>query len=363
MNGDNARDLTRSLEDSLILVIDDEELSALVVARVLNKNGFTHVRTSSDPRDAIGLYMESAPDLVIVDLHMPGFNGAEVIRAIRELDPDGEYVPVVMMTGDLGPSAKRLAFEAGCNDFIDKCAEEFELLLRVKNCLRTRCLHLGMRSQNAALEQQVYERTRDLAAAQEEVVQKLAAAAEYRDDVTGRHVERVGNLAGEIAVAIGLSRPEADLIQRAAKLHDIGKIGIPDHILHKPGPLTPSERRIMQTHTRIGDIILSNGGAEIIRTAQVIARSHHERWDGKGYPDELAGAAIPLPGRIVALADVFDALITKRPYKEAIPIAMAREIILDERGRHFDPEMVDAFRRIPKRRLSQLAQMDDKQTA
>jgi putative two-component system response regulator len=335
------------MEQCHILIIDDEVDSALYVARILKKNGFVTVSTSNEPHDAITRYMESGPDLVIVDLHIPVFSGIEIMRAIRGLDPEGEYVPVIMMTGDLGPSAKRLALEAGCNDFVDKFSEEFEFLLRVKNCLRTRLLHLGMKSQNAVLEQQVYNRTRDLMAAQEEVVQRLAAASEYRDDVTGQHVERVGTLAADLAGAIGLSRKEIELIRRGAKLHDIGKIGIPDTILYKEGPLTVEERRVMERHTIIGDQILANGSADLIRTAQTIARSHHERWDGSGYPDKLAAENIPLPGRIVAIADVYDALITKRPYKEAFPLELAREIILTESGRHFDPHLVEAFQALP----------------
>jgi putative two-component system response regulator len=197
------------------------------------------------------------------------------------------------------------------------------------------------------LEQQVYNRTRDLMAAQEEVVQRLAAAAEYRDDVTGQHVERVGALAAELAALIGLSRRDIELIRRGAKLHDIGKIGIPDTILYKEGPLTPDERLVMERHTIIGDQILANGTAELIRTAQTIARSHHERWDGTGYPDRLKGSDIPLVGRIVAIADVYDALITKRPYKEAFSYELAREIILTESGRHFDPHIVEAFQSLP----------------
>ncbi|HWA84192.1 MAG TPA: HD domain-containing phosphohydrolase [Fimbriimonadaceae bacterium] len=357
------RDFAPLLEENRIFVIDDDEESAFFTSRVLQVNGFSNITTCTDPREAIALYMEGAPDLVIVDLHMPGFNGVELVRTIRDLDPDGEYVPVIVMTGDQGPEAKRAAFAAGCNDFVDKFAEEFEVLLRVRNCLRTRALHLGMKSQNVTLEQCVYDRTQELVAAQEEIVQRLAAAAEYRDDMTGRHVERVGDLAFEIAGAIGLSGEEAAMIQRAAKLHDVGKIGISDTILHKRGALTPDERLVIQTHTTIGDQILANGSTELIRMAQTIARSHHERWDGNGYPDRLAGGAIPLPGRIVAIADVFDALITERPYKEAIPLAVAREIILDERGRHFDPELVDAFRRISKKRLLELIKMDDVATA
>src|ERR1044072_3786440 len=172
-----------ALERSSILIVDDEEDSALLLERLLRRNGFERITISSDPKEAIATYMESAPDLLIADLHMPTMSGVDIMRAIRSLDPDGDYVPIIMMTGDIGSSAKRLALEAGANDFIDKFAEDFEVMLRIKNCLRTRMLHLGMKAQNAELEQQVYIRTREVFAAQEEVVQRLAAAAEYRDDV------------------------------------------------------------------------------------------------------------------------------------------------------------------------------------
>jgi putative two-component system response regulator len=327
---------------------------------MLERNGFTDVTLICNPKEAIGHYMESAPDLLITDLHIPDLGGVEIMRTIRNLDPEGEFVPVIVMTYDLGPAAKRLALEAGCNDFIDKFAEEFEVMLRVKNCLRIRMLHLSMRAQNAQLEQQVYERTRELIASQEEVVQRLAAAAEYRDDITGKHVERVGNLAAELAALLGLSRRDIEMIRRGAKLHDIGKIGIPDTILYKSGPLTIQERSVMQTHTTIGDRILADGTTELIRTAQTIAFSHHEKWDGSGYPQGLAGTEIPLVGRIVALADVFDALITKRPYKEAFPYDDARQIIITESGRHFDPAVVNAFHNIPLSRLMELAGIQER---
>lgn len=363
MNSQNAAGTVRPPEHSSVLIIDDEIDSALVIARMLAKEGFTNVTTIADPQEAIARYMESAPDLVIVDLHIPQFGGVEIMRAIRGLDPEGEYVPVIVMTYDMGPSAKRLALEAGCNDFIDKFAEEFEVMLRVKNCLRTRMLHLAMRDQNAQLEQQVYERTRDLIASQEEVVQRLAAAAEYRDDITGKHVERVGRLAAELAALLGLNKREIEMIRRAAKLHDIGKIGIPDEILYKQGPLTLAEREVMQTHALIGDRILADGSAELIRTAQEIARTHHERWDGNGYPEGLAGTHIPLSGRIVAIADVFDALITKRPYKDAFSYKSARDIIIEESGRHFDPTIVNAFRTLSIQRLKEIGMQDKEEVA
>ncbi len=363
MVGERANCSTPTMEDSAILIIDDDIDSAMLVARLLRKSGFDNVAYCTDPKEGIARYIQAPPDLVIVDLHIPAFSGIDVMRAIRRLDPEGDYVPVVMMTGDMGPTAKRQALEAGCNDFVDKFAEDFEVMLRLKNCLRTRQLHLALKQQNRELEAQVYARTREAVAAQEEVVQRLAAAAEYRDDTSGQHVERVGNLAADLAMALGLDRKETELIRRGAKLHDIGKIGIPDTILYKPGALTVEERQVMQKHTIIGDQILSNGSAELIRTAQVIARSHHERWDGSGYPDGLAGAGIPLEGRIVAVADVYDALITKRPYKEAMPQDLAREVILSESGRHFDPTLVEAFRRLPKKKLRDRAVVSEKRSA
>jgi putative two-component system response regulator len=328
---------------STILVVDDDMDGLVLLERLLRKNGCTRILTSPDPAKAISLYMDSTPDLVLLDFHMPGMNGVQFMRSCRKLDPDGDFVPFIVMTGDMSLQSKGEALEAGANDFLDKYAQDLEITLRIKNFLRTRHLHLSVQRHNLTLEQEVKARTKSLEESQDEIVQRLALAAEHRDDATSKHVDRVGNYAAELTLALGIEGEAVDLVRRSAKLHDVGKLGIPDSILHKPGALTPEERATMQTHTVIGDRILANGTSPIVRAAQVIARSHHEKWDGSGYPDRLAGEAIPRLGRIVAVADVFDALVTERPYKEAFHPSVALEIIKEESGKHFEPQLVEAF--------------------
>ncbi len=338
---------------STILVIDDDTDSLFLLRRLLVNSGCEHVLTSSRPEEALELYMQNAPDLVLLDLHMPGMSGIELMEKFLRFDPPGAYVPVIVITADLDVEAKREALLAGANDFIDKFSRDFEILLRVKNFLKTRHLHVGLAKQNLSLERLVYDRTKELDASQREVVQRLATAAEYRDDNTGKHVERVGNMAAELALAVGLDCDTVELVRLSAKLHDIGKIAIPDSILYKPGPLSADEREVMETHTTIGFNILSQGSSELTRTAQVIARSHHEKWNGKGYPDALVGEEIPMLGRLVAVADVYDALVSKRPYKRALSSEQARGIILRESGQHFDPTVVAAFADMPVSMLNE----------
>lgn len=297
--------------------------------------------------------MQQQPDLVLLDLHMPGVSGIELMERFRKFDRTDTFVPVIVISSDLDHHAKQEALLAGANDFIDKFSHDFEILLRVNNFLKTRHLHVGLEKQKSSLERLVYERTRELDASQREVVQRLAAAAEYRDDNTGKHVERVGNMAAELALAVGIEPEAVELLRLSAKLHDIGKIAIPDSILYKPGPLTTEEREVMETHTTVGFNILSQGSSDLTRTAQLIARSHHEKWNGKGYPDGLAGSDIPIYGRLVAVADVYDALVSKRPYKRPFLPEKARAIILDESGRHFDPLIVEAFSNMPLSMLTE----------
>ncbi|TMI72413.1 MAG: HD domain-containing protein [Bacillati bacterium ANGP1] len=208
---------------------------------------------------------------------------------------------------------------------------------------KTTDLHLQLRGQNALLELRVRERTQELEDAYFEMVERLAAAAEFRDDDTGEHARRVGELSAVLARNLGLAADEIELIRRAAPLHDVGKIGIPDHILLKPGALIPEEFELMKTHVKVGAGILSEGKSDLLRLAEEIALTHHERWDGTGYPVGLKGEAIPLSGRIVAVADVFDAIISTRPYRKARSIAEAIKVIKNGGGTQFDPKVVDAL--------------------
>jgi putative two-component system response regulator len=259
-----------------------------------------------------------------------------------DLSPSA-YLPILVLTADITQSARERAFRLGACDFVSKPFEQTEVLLRIRNLLRVRFLHLQAEQQNQLLEDRVRQRTQALEEAKLEMVERLARAAEFRDDDTGQHTRRVGDLSARIARALGRPEPEVELIRRAAPLHDVGKIGIPDSILLKPGRLTPEEFAVMQQHTTIGATVLSGGDSQLIGLAEQIARCHHERWDGAGYPARLRGEEIPLAARIVAVADFFDALSHDRPYRNAWP----RERVLAEMaasvGSHFDPEVVEAF--------------------
>jgi len=279
---------------------------------------------------------------------MPHVDGLGVIDQLAGVISGDDYVPILVLTGDNTSEAKQKALSHGAKDFLSKPLNKTEVQLRVKNLLQTRSLHVQLKSQNVSLEQQVDERTQQFADAQVEMLQRLAVAAEYRDDETGQHTQRVGMLCAMIATQLGLPEKETELLRLAAPLHDVGKIGIPDRIFLKPGQLTPAEFEIMKSHTTIGGEILGRSRFPILQLARQIALSHHERWDGLGYPQGHSGEMIPLPGRIVAVADVFDALTHARPYKEAWPVEKAVTTIRQEAARHFDPKLVEVFLTILK---------------
>lgn len=329
--------------DARILIIDDHDANIEALKRILRRAGFTSVNSTIDPRVGVTLAQTWTPDLILLDLHMPGLDGFGVLEAIRPQLTDGSYLPVLMLTADSSDETKQRALAGGAKDFLTKPFDSIEVLLRIENLLETRSLYVAIRDQNQLLEQRVAERTRELEGAQVEILQRLAAAAEFRDDDTGRHTQRVGEQAALLAIEIGLSSELVELIRRAAPLHDVGKIGIPDSILLKAGRLTTDERRIMQTHVTIGAAMLAGGRSPLVQTAERIARSHHERWDGTGYPDNRAGEQIPIEARVVAVADFLDALTHDRPYRAAWPIAKTIAAIVAERGRHFDPLVVDAL--------------------
>jgi putative two-component system response regulator len=326
-----------------ILVVDDQEVNVSYLERLLMRAGATQVLGETDPRRVLPIYLEQAPDLLVLDLMMPYLDGFAVMAQLRSVVPPEEYRPILVLTADASEGTKRRALAAGAHDFLTKPFDPVEGVLRIGNLLETRFLHQQIQRQNQVLEERVRERTRDLEAAQNEVLERLARAAEYRDDATGEHIHRVGETCGLMAAALGLPGERVDLLRRAAPLHDVGKIGIPDAILLKPGKLTPDEFAVMQTHTTIGAEILSGGRSPLVRLAQEIALTHQERWDGSGYPQGLAGEAIPLESRIVALVDVLDALTHERPYKAAWPLADAIIEIQRQSGRQFDPRLVEIF--------------------
>jgi putative two-component system response regulator len=329
-----------------ILAVDDEESDLLLLRGSLERDGYTHVDITTDASRVPALFLELRPDLVLLDLHMPEMDGFELMDRLAPLTGRGNDVPFLVLTADTTDETKRRALSVGARDFLTKPLDQLELLLRVRNLLQVQQLQDRLSNQNLRLEHEVAERTRDLDGAREEMLERLALAAEYRDDETQEHAWRIGRTCGLLARELGLPEEEVDLLRRAAPLHDIGKIGIPDSILLKPGRLDDQEFEVIKSHTTIGDGILSGSQSPLLRLAQLIARTHHERWEGGGYPRGLTGETIPIAGRIVAVADVFDALTHARPYKEAWPVEEAVDEILSQAGRQFSPDVVAAFSRL-----------------
>jgi putative two-component system response regulator len=327
-----------------ILIVDDEDGNIDLLRRVLAREGFSHVESTTDAREAASLYVQQRPDLILLDLHMPHLNGLEVMAQLNGI-AESTYLPIIILSGDLTREARRECLSRGAKDFVNKPFQPDEILLRMKTLLETRFLYLQIQSQNQLLEAKVRERTLALEEAQIEIVARLAIAAEFRDDNTGQHTQRVGQMSALLARQLGRPESEVSLFRRAAPLHDVGKIGVPDVILLKLGKLTAEEFAIVKTHTVIGARILSGGKFPLLRLAEEIALTHHERWNGEGYAG-LRGSDIPLAGRIVAVADVFDALTQQRPYKPAWTVSDAVAEIDRQRGHQFDPGVVDAFLRV-----------------
>ena len=336
--------MSRAFRNARLLVVDDEAANVEVLIRTLTRAGFTRVESTTDSREVASLYIQHRPDLILLDLHMPHLDGLDVMDQLNEI-AEASYLPILILSGDLTPEARREALSRGAKDFVNKPFQADELLLRIKTLLETRILYIQIQSQNQLLEAKVRERTRELVEAQIEIIERLAIAAEFRDDNTGQHTQRVGQMSALLARQLGLPDSQVSLIARGAPLHDVGKIGVPDTILLKMGKLTAEEFEIVKTHTAIGARILSGGKFPLLRLAEEIAFTHHERWDGNGYAG-IRGADIALAGRIVAVADVFDALTQQRPYKPAWPVGDAIAEIDRQRGKQFDPEVVDAFLRV-----------------
>lgn len=335
------------MEDSLlttsrILIVDDQPSNVMLLEGILQEEDFTSYRSITDSREVLSTFIDYLPDLILLDLQMPYLDGFAVMKQLQACIAPGDFLPILVLTADITPEAKRRALSEGALDFLTKPFDATEVVLRIKNLLQTRSLHLQLQKQNEVLDEKVRQRTADLEATQVEILERLALAAEYRDDDTGEHTKRVGEMTARIAEALGWPQEQVELIRRAAPLHDVGKIAIPDSILLKPGKLTPEEFERMKTHNVLGAKMLSGGRFPLLQLAEQIALTHHERWDGRGYIG-LCEEAIPMAGRIVTVADVFDALTSKRPYKEAWTAADAIEEIQRQRGHQFDPGVVDAF--------------------
>ncbi len=326
-----------------ILVVDDEPANVRFLERLLEYDGYSDLIVATSGSAALGLALGNQPDLILLDLHMPEVDGYEVLDILRSSAGSNVYLPILVFTADVTVQARKRALQLGASDFLTKPGDAQEILLRVRNFLMIRDLHQQLSDRNSNLEQLVSLRTRELEDSQIEIVERLAQAGERRDDMTGEHTFRVSRLSAQIGAAIGMSDRDVKLLKLSSRLHDIGKIGLPDSILLKPGKLTRSEFLEMQLHCLIGAQILAEGRTPLLKMAERIARSHHEKFDGTGYPDGLAGEQIPVEARVVAIADVYDALTNTRPYKPAWTHDDAMAEISNQRGLHFDPLMVDAF--------------------
>lgn len=344
-------------ENAKVLLVDDEQYNLLLLEEILKNAGYRHLLSTTDPRQALPLFIEKQPDILLLDLHMPHLDGFAVMRQLASRIPEGFYFPVLVITGETTPEVKHHALGEGAKDFLTKPFDATEVLLRVRNLLTTRFLTQQLADQNLQLEEKVRERTHELDLAQEEILHRLGQAAEYRDDDTKEHTRRIGRLAAMLTEIMGWTPGQVELMRRAAPLHDLGKIGVPDNILLKPDKLTEDEFEMVKIHVTIGAKTLSGSRSPLLQLAEIIALTHHEHWDGTGYL-KLKKDEIPLPGRIVTVADVFDALTHKRPYKEAWPIERARAEIQAQAGRRFDPQVVEAFLQVVDREGIRLLYFD-----
>lgn len=337
-----------------VLVVDDEPASREVMRDMLESLGYLVV-AAQDGLEALAK-LAAGVDLVLLDVNMPRMDGFEVVKHIRKKYSAAE-LPVIMVTGVSGRDERLRAVQTGANDFIEKPVDMTELRVRVSAQLRLKEAQDALRRYQTELENLVEERTAALRLALDELAEanrsthrayldtifRLALAAEYKDRETAGHIRRVGRYCGLIGRALGLPLREAEVLEVAGPMHDVGKLGVPDHILLKPGKLDAGEWEAMKQHTLIGARLLEGSPSEYLQAGAIIALSHHERWDGSGYPRGLVGEEIPLPGRICAVADVFDALTTDRPYRKAMSNEEALEVMRSGRGGHFDPEILDLF--------------------
>lgn len=335
--------LPRSLQQARILIVDDQAANVRLLERLLASSGYTHVVGTTDPRSVPALFAELRPDLLLLDLHMPHVDGFGVMEALAPGLAAERYVPILVLTADALAHSRQRALAMGARDFLAKPFDPVEAMLRVRNLLEMRFRYLQLDRHQRDLEGRVAERTRELEEARHEILDRLALAAEYRDDSTGEHTRRVGRVARLIAHTLGLGVQHVETVARASALHDVGKVGIPDAILLQPRRLAPHEFDTIKAHTTIGARILSGSDVTLLKVAEEVALYHHERWDGSGYPSGLGKDEIPLAARITAVADTFDAMTHPRRYAPACSADSAAAHVASEKGRHFDPVLVEAF--------------------
>ena len=335
--------LQKDILKAKILIVDDQPPNVLLLRSMLRIAGYKAVQSTTDPREVAQLYQQFHPDLILLDLRMPHLDGFAVMDQLKELN-HGSYLPILVLTADDARTTRQRALESGAKDFLPKPLDQSEVTARIHNMLEVRLLYSEVRDHNRIWEAKVRERTKKLRETQLEIVRRLGLAAEYRDNETGMHITRMSLYSSLLGIAAGMSEPEAELLLNASAMHDIGKIGIPDQVLLKPGQLTGEEWATMQTHSTLGAELLAGHDSALMQLAHRIALSHHERWDGTGYPQGLKGDASPLEARICAVCDVFDALTSARPYKKAWSVDEAMREIERGRGSQFEPRLVELFK-------------------
>jgi putative two-component system response regulator len=353
------------MKDKPAILIVDDEIKNIELQKAYLEPYSYKILTASNGMEALKIVSKNNIDLILLDVMMPGENGFTVTEHLKSQDKTRD-IPVILVTALSDKKDRVKGIEAGCDDFISKPVDSSELLARVRSLLKVKAYNDHMRDYERELETEVAKRTKEVYAAMAmveetalETIQRLASAAECRDQYTGSHILRVSRYAEAVARKMELDGGFVKSLLYAASMHDIGKIGIPDKILMKPGKLKDKEWEIMQQHTVIGAKILHGSKQDYMKLAEEIALTHHEKWNGTGYPQGLQGKRIPISGRIVAVADVFDALISERPYKPSLSLRESFTIIKNERGTHFDPAVIDAFTGIKQEILSIVEQYKD----
>lgn len=326
----------------IVLTVDDSDVNLAVYRGVLGRIPDVEVVARTSPFAALDWAQNNAPDVVVVDYHMPELDGLAFVERFRGLSESAQAL-VVMVTGDLEIDIRHRALEMGANDFLTKPIDRIEFTARIRNLLEIAKSRRQLADRAEWLREEVRRATATLAAREIETIVRLTRAAESRDDVTGMHVIRVGHICAALARTIGLPEEQCQMLLLAAPMHDIGKVATPDSVLFKPGPLTHEELATMKNHTIAGYEILKDSESAMLQCAAEIALTHHEAFDGSGYPRGLTGTDIPLSGRLCSVADVFDALTSIRPYKLAWSVEKAVNVLDDGSGSHFDPDVIAAF--------------------
>lgn len=325
---------------SKVLIVDDQEANVMLLEQILLREGYEAVSSTLKSTDVCDLHRQHAYDLILLDLQMPDMDGFAVMEELKQIEKDS-YLPVLVITAQ--PDQKLRALKAGAEDFITKPFEIAEVLMRVHNMLKVRLLNKELHSYNEILEQRVHERTADLKEGYQETIFTMTRAAEHKDEDTGAHVQRISYYSRVLSEALGMDNEFIETIFFASPMHDIGKIGVPDHVLLKPSGLVQNEWEMMQEHAAMGAKILGDSKSPYLKMGADIALNHHEKWDGTGYPDRLGGEEIPFAARMFALADVYDALTSDRPYRSAWSKEDTVQYIQMHSGRHFDPRLVPEF--------------------